>query len=184
MKVSAKLKNLRIAPRKVGLVAKLIRGLDAEDALNQLEVHIKKSSPYIKKLLKSAISNAENNFGIDKDNMYVSDVTVGAGPMLKRWMPKAYGRAGMIHKRTSTIEIIIDERIEGKGRKSQEQLDKERKERLEKKRKLEKEAREKTEDQKTEKEKEFEPADMTEKDNKKSGGSGKWGSKIFRRKSM
>jgi len=93
MKVSAKLKNLRIAPRKVGLVAKLIRGLDVEDALNQLEVHIKKSSPYMKKLLKSAISNAENNFGIDKDNMYIADVVVGAGPMLKRFQPRAMGRS-------------------------------------------------------------------------------------------
>ena len=143
MKVSAKLNNLRISPRKVGLVAKLIRGLDVEDALNQLEAQIKKSNPYIKKLLNSAISNAENNFGIDRDNMYVSDVIVGAGPMLKRWMPKAYGRAGMVRKRSSKITLIVDERIEGKGRKSREQLEKEKKERMEKKRKLEKEAREK-----------------------------------------
>jgi len=181
MKVSAKLTNLRIAPRKVRLTADLIKGLDVEDALDQLQADVKKANPALGKLLKSAISNAENNFGVDRGNMFVSDVIVNSGPTLKRWMPKAYGRAGAIRKRTSQIEIIVDERIEGKDRKTKEQLEQEKKKRIEEKRKIEKEAREKNESQKTKKE--FAPAEKAE-DHKKQEGKGNWGSKIFRRKSM
>ncbi|OGI31345.1 MAG: 50S ribosomal protein L22, partial [Candidatus Moranbacteria bacterium RIFOXYB12_FULL_35_8] len=118
MKVNAKLKNLRVAPRKSKIVADLIKGLDVLDALDQLEIHIKRTSPHVKKLLLSAIANAENNFGLDKNNLYVCEAKIGAGPTLKRWMPKAFGRAGEILKRTSNIEIILEERVEGKNRKS------------------------------------------------------------------
>ena len=139
MKVIAKMKNLRIAPRKTKLVADLVRGLDTEEALIQLDHCPKKTATYIKKLILSAMANGENNFGIDKKNMYISEIFVGAGPVLKRWMPKAFGRAGRILKRTSQITVVISEKIEGKGRKSPEQLEKERKARLEEKKKLEKE---------------------------------------------
>ena len=115
MRVSAKLNNLRIAPRKIRLVTNLIKKMDVDSALDQLEVNIKKGSLPIKKLLESAISNGENNFGVARDNMYVYDVSVGAGTTLKRWMPKAYVRAGQILKRTSKIELILEERVEGKG---------------------------------------------------------------------
>src|SRR3989344_4383330 len=76
MKVSAKLTNLRIAPRKVRLVSNLIKGLDVAPALNQLDIHVKRSNPYFEKLLLSAVSNGENNFGLDKNNLYIFDIIV------------------------------------------------------------------------------------------------------------
>jgi large subunit ribosomal protein L22 len=138
MQVSAKLNNLRIAPRKIRLVTNLIKKMDIEEAVNQLDFTIKKGSAPIKKLLQSAVSNGENNFGIDKNNMYVLDVIVGAGPTLKRWMPKAFGRAGQILKRTSRVEIILEEKVEGKGRKTKEQMEKEKQSRAEEKKKADK----------------------------------------------
>lgn len=185
MKVNAKLNNIRIAPRKSKLVADLIKGQDVSDALDQLEIHIKRTSPHMKKLLLSAIANGENNFGLDKDNLYVYDAKVGAGPVLKRWMPKAFGRAGEILKRTSKIEIILEERVEGKNRKTKEEMETEKKKRLKEKKEEEKVAEEKAEENKK-------PArnaspsdaggdeDRTKKETPKKG----WAKKIFHRKSM
>lgn len=186
MKVIAKLNKIRIAPRKIKLVTDFIEGLDVAEALEQLDATVKTGVRPIQKLLLSAISNGENNFGIDRDNMYVYKINVGAGPALKRWMPKAFGRAGRILKRTSQIELILEERVEGKGRKSKDQLEKEKKEREAKKRKLEKEAEEKREKEKKE-EKKSEPAfeKTTEsKEIKKAEKKGGLTSRIFRRKSM
>ncbi|HEX7586029.1 MAG TPA: 50S ribosomal protein L22 [Patescibacteria group bacterium] len=192
MQVSAKLNNLRVAPRKIRLVTNLIKKMDVESAIIQLEVTIKGGSAPIKKLLLSAISNGESNFGIDPSNMYVLDVIVGAGSTLKRWMPKAYGRAGQILKRTSQIEIILAERIEGKGRKTKEQLEKERQNKAEEKKKAEKaRLKEREEDEKSAdknspngKNKPTEKIKDTEKPKKPTDKKGGWGSKIFRRKSM
>jgi large subunit ribosomal protein L22 len=189
MKVTAKLENLRIAPRKTKLVADLIKGLDTKVALDQLDMEVKRTSPYMKKLLLSAVANAENNFGLDKDNLYVFDVVIGAGPMLKRWMPRAYGRAAQILKRTSRITIVLEERVEGKGRKTKEEMAKIMEKRLKDKKKEEKERAEvegkepastRGDDSSTRGgEKEI----GAEKIKKESGGKS-WGSKIFRRKSM
>jgi large subunit ribosomal protein L22 len=129
MKVTAKLKNLRISPSKVRLVAGLIGGLDVADARIQLENTVKKSSQYMIKLLDSAVTNAENNFGLDKDNLYIHEVLVGEGMKFKRWMPRAYGRATMILKRSSNVMIVLEERVEGKNRKTKEQIEKEKKSR-------------------------------------------------------
>lgn len=186
MKVSAKLKNLRIAPRKVRLTSNLIKGMNAIEALSQLETHVKRSNPYMKKLLMSAISNSENNFGLDKDNLYIFDVVVDAGSTLKRWMPKAYGRAGQILKRTSKIEIILEERVEGKGRKSKEQMEKEKQAKSDERKKAEKaaskeiEENEKKEEKAETKSKTAENKELSKKVEKKGGIT----SKIFRRKSM
>lgn len=202
MKVSAKLTNLRIAPRKVRLVSNLIKNLNVADAVNQLDIHVKRSNPYFKKLLLSAASNGENDFGLDKNNLYIFDIIVDAGPTLKRWMPKAYGRAGQILKRTSQIEIILEERIEGKGRKSKEELEKEKKKRMEEKRKNEKIIAKEAEDNRKESadnvargaaggekeaaKKEAQIIKTKEIKNSLAGGEKKGGlvSKIFRRKSM
>lgn len=192
MQVSAKLNNLRVAPRKIRLVTNFIKKMDIEDAIKQLDVTIKKGSAPIKKLLLSAISNGESNFGIDRHNMYVLDVIVGAGPTLKRWMPKAYGRAGQILKRTSKIELILEERIEGKGRKTKEQLEKERQEKAEERKKVEKaRAKEREEVEKSldkaspeGKTKQAEKIKDKENPRKATDKKGGWGSKIFRRKSM
>ncbi len=145
MKVSAKLKNLHISPRKVRLVAQLIKGLDVNEAFSQLESTVKRSSSIFEKLLKSAIANAENNWGLDRDNLYVWDVQVGEGYKMKRWLPRAYGRATPILKRASHITLILEEKIEGKNRKSREQIAEEKKKREEEKKKFQKEL----EDQKT-----------------------------------
>lgn len=186
MRVNAKLNKIRIAPRKIKLVTDFIEGLDVAEALAQLDATVKAGVRPIQKLLSSAISNGENNFGIDRDNMYVYKIIVGAGPALKRWMPKAFGRAGRILKRTSQIELILEERVEGKGRKSKEQLEKEKKEREIKKRKLEKEAEEKKAEEKKEARKSESAFEKTteSKEIKKAEKKGGLTSRIFRRKSM
>lgn len=183
MKVSAKLNNIRIAPRKTKLVADLIKNLDVNDALNQLDIYVKRTSPEMKKLLLSAIANGENNLGIDRDNMYVFDVRVGAGSTLKRWMPKAFGRAGQILKRTSKIELVLEERIEGKNRKTKEQIEEEKKKRIQKSKEEEKDKVEKEEKSKKEAEKaeiNLKGDDHGKKEVQKKG----WAKKIFQRKSM
>jgi len=110
MKVRAKLNNLRISPRKVKLVTDLIKGFDVDKALIQLAKNDKKAGHPLMKLLKSAVANAENNFRLDKKDLYVYDIQVGEGRRLKRWMPRAYGRAAQILKRTSMINLILEER--------------------------------------------------------------------------
>lgn len=117
MKITAKLKNLRVSPRKVRLVTNLIKGMDTGNALVQLSYVVKGSSSAVEKLLRSAIANAENNFGLDKNNLLVADVQVGEGTTLKRWLPRAHGRATQLMKRTSHIYLTLDEKIEGAGRK-------------------------------------------------------------------
>jgi large subunit ribosomal protein L22 len=117
MKISAKLDNLRKSPRKIRLVASLIKGLDVPHAEQQLKFLVKGSAPHFEKLLKSAVANAENNSGLDRDNLYIKDVIVDEGKKLKRWLPRAHGRASLLLKRTSHIEIVLDERVKGKGRK-------------------------------------------------------------------
>lgn len=185
MKVTAQLNNIRIAPRKSRLVARFVKGLNVPEALGQLDVNVKKTSSFMTKLILSAVANGENNFGLDKTNLYVAEVLVGEGPVMKRWMPKAFGRAGRILKRTSKIKLTLEERIEGKGRKTKEEMDKEKKKRLEEKKKQLKEISE-----------EKEPKDgakttgKTEKiegkkvENSQKETKNKWGEKIFRRKSM
>lgn len=135
MKVTATLKNLRTSPRKVRLVAEAIKGMDANAALVQLPLIVKKSSRDLEKLLRSAMANARNNFGIDADNLLVEEVRVGEGPRLKRWLPRAYGRATLILKRTSHVSLTVTEKVEGKNRLSADDLAKEREQRAEAKRK-------------------------------------------------
>lgn len=117
MQVSAKLNNLRKSPRKVRLVANMLKGMDTREAQDQLKFLTKGSVPHFDKLIRSAIANAENNFGLDKDNLYIKDIIVNEGTKLKRWLPRAHGRASLILKRTSNIEIILDEKVQGKKRK-------------------------------------------------------------------
>jgi large subunit ribosomal protein L22 len=191
MKVTAELNNLRISPRKVKLVADLIKGMDAVEAVSQLDVAIKKTSGYMQKLLLSAIANAENNFGLSKNNLYVLDAVVGAGPTLKRWMPKAYGRAGQILKRTSKVRIVLEERVEGKDRKSKEQMEKEKAERIKKATQELKKEEDRKKDEKKDEIKEAKTEKVVETKTKSADKTKKtaeepksWKNKIFRRKSM
>ena len=114
MEVTAKLKRLQISPTKVRLVADLVRGLDVAKAENVLEFTNKGSAPAILKLLRSAAANATNNKDLKKDNLYIKTIFVDEGFTLKRWKPRAMGRATPIRKRSSQVTIILDERKETK----------------------------------------------------------------------
>lgn len=109
IKVSAKF--IRMAPKKVRLVADLIKGLDASVALTQLDFSNKSASLPVKKLLKSAISNAEENYQLKRSNLFVKEIRVDGGPTLHRWQPRAHGRATPIRKRSSHIFLILEERV-------------------------------------------------------------------------
>ncbi len=109
MEAKAKLKFTRIAPRKAMLAADLIRGKKSEEALNLLSFTPKAAAKIILKLLKSAVANATQK-KIDVDRLYVKTVSVDQGPTMKRFMPRAQGRATSIRKRTSHITIVLDER--------------------------------------------------------------------------
>jgi large subunit ribosomal protein L22 len=111
MEVKAKLNNLRMSPRKVRLVAGLVRGKKVAPALDQLTFSPKWSSLPLAKLLKSAIANATNNFGLQTDNLFIKTLTVDGGATLKRWMPRAQGRATPLNKRTSHITIVLGELV-------------------------------------------------------------------------
>ncbi len=110
MEAKAILKTARIAPRKVEIVLNLIRGKDLETALAIVKHTPKAACEYLEKLLNSAAANAENNFGMDKKNLYVSECFVCPGPILKRIMPRAQGRAYRILKRTSHITVVLSEK--------------------------------------------------------------------------
>ncbi len=118
MKVEAKLNNLNIAPRKVRLVAHSIVGMTASDAKIELSKQVKRSSEPMGKLLGSALANAEHNFGIEEDNLYVESVLVNEGTRLKRWQPHAFGRATPLLRRLSKIVLVLDEIVEGRNRKA------------------------------------------------------------------
>jgi large subunit ribosomal protein L22 len=109
MEVNAKLKFVRVAPRKAQLVADLIRGKRSEEALNILTFTKKASAKIIIKVLKSAIANATQKKNIDVDRLYIKKITVDQGPTMKRFQPRALGRATTIRKRTSHITIVLDE---------------------------------------------------------------------------
>ena len=110
MEVQAKLRFVRVAPRKAQLVADLIRRKGSEEALNILTFTKKGSAKTIIKLLKSAIANATQKKNSDVDRLYVKKITVDQGPTMKRFQPRALGRATTIRKRTSHITIVLDER--------------------------------------------------------------------------
>ncbi len=108
MEVKARLRFVRVAPRKARLVADLIRGKKSEEALNILTFTKRGASEIMTKLLKSAIANATQK-KIDVDHLYVKQITVDQGPTMKRFQPRAMGRATSILKKTSHINIVLDE---------------------------------------------------------------------------
>lgn len=114
MQAKAKAKYVRVSAKKARLVAGLVRGMDVSVAQDQLLSTPKFSSEKILSLLNSAVANAENNYELDKDNMFIKKIVVNEGPTLKRWMPVSRGQANEILKRTSHIEIVLDEKVKGK----------------------------------------------------------------------
>ena len=110
MEAKAYLKFARISPRKVQIVCDLIRGKDVKTAQAILMATPKAASELMIKLLDSAVANAENNFGMDTEKLYVSQTHADPGPILKRGMPRAQGRMYRINKRTSHITIAVAEK--------------------------------------------------------------------------
>ncbi|MCH7551220.1 MAG: 50S ribosomal protein L22 [Proteobacteria bacterium] len=105
-------KHLRTSPQKLNLVAETIRGKKCEAALSELEFSRRRISGEVRKLLESAIANAENNHQLDVDRLYVAEATVGKTMVIKRWRARARGRVGRIQKPFSNLRLIVREREE------------------------------------------------------------------------
>jgi large subunit ribosomal protein L22 len=109
MEVSAKLKFVRLSPQKARLVADQIRGMPVERAVELLNFSNKKAAAIVKKVLESAIANAEHNEGADIDELKISTVCIDQGPVSKRWRARARGRANQILKPTSHITLTVSD---------------------------------------------------------------------------
>ncbi|MCD6412480.1 50S ribosomal protein L22 [bacterium] len=123
MEVRAYLRYLNIVPRKTRLVANLVKGMEVEKAKAQLLFCKKRAAKPILKLINSALANARNNLGID-GTFFIKEIRVDQGPMLKRWMPRAFGRATMIQRKTSHVTLVLEvkepRKIEKKEEKKEE----------------------------------------------------------------
>ena len=124
MIVTAKLNYLRIAPRKVRLLADLIRGKSVEEARTILRFTVKKGVQPLLKLLNSAAANAKNNLNLTEANLFISKIEVNEGPKYKRWRPRARGQAYEIQKKTSHINLVLSE---AKGKKIKKKVKKTKK---------------------------------------------------------
>ncbi len=114
MEIKAQVKFVRMSPRKTRWVIDLVRGLDVDKAISQLQFMTKAAATPVLKLLNSGIANAVNNFKLDKENLYIKAISVDGGPVLKRWRPRAFGRAAPIRKRSAHINLVLGERVESK----------------------------------------------------------------------
>lgn len=116
MEIKAKAKYIKMSSRKVRLVVDVIRGMEVGAALDQLRFINKRAAKPIEKLIKSGIANATNNYELEENNLYIKVIKVDEGATLKRWKPRAHGRAAPIRKRTSHISLILAE-IKDSGEK-------------------------------------------------------------------
>ncbi|MBC7075277.1 MAG: 50S ribosomal protein L22 [Syntrophomonadaceae bacterium] len=110
MEARAVARYLRVSPYKARQVADLIRGKDVDEAIAILRYIRKKSAPLISKVVKSAVANAEHNYDMDADELFISEIYVDEGPTLKRMRPRAYGRADIRRHRTSHITVVLREK--------------------------------------------------------------------------
>lgn len=110
MEARAIARYLRVSPLKARQVADLVRGKNVDEAVGILRYTNKKSAPMISKVLKSAVANAEHNYDMDSDALYVSEIFIDEGPTIKRMRPRAYGRADVRRHRTSHITVVVRER--------------------------------------------------------------------------
>ena len=118
------LNNLRMAPRKVRQVIALIKRLSVEEAEAQLKFQTKRAALPILKLLKSGVASAINNFNLSSENLHIFNIFVDEGPMLKRFRARAFGKAGAIHKKTSHITFILEERAATDAKKIKKKISK------------------------------------------------------------
>jgi len=124
MEVTASVKYVRITPRKVRMVIDLVRGKKLQEAYAILQFTSKRAAKVVEKLLKSAQANAENNFALNKDDLYIKKIIANDGPQFPyRYLPRAMGRATPIIKRTSHISVVLDE-IVGKTNKEKKSKEK------------------------------------------------------------
>lgn len=112
METKAKAKHIRMSPKKVRLVVDVIRGMEVNKALAQLRFINKKAVQPVKKLVESAIANAQHNYTLDKNNLYIKEINVDEGRTLYRYTPRALGRATPIRKRTSHIYVTLGELVD------------------------------------------------------------------------
>lgn len=110
MEVTAKVRHLRMSPKKVRLVTDLVKGMDIEKAEAQLRFVRKAAARPVLKLLRSAKANAEHNFKLEPSGLFIKSIIVDGGPVLHRWRPRAFGRAAPIRKRSSHITLVLEER--------------------------------------------------------------------------
>jgi large subunit ribosomal protein L22 len=110
MEIRAAAKFVRISPRKVRLIMDQVRGKRVGDALNLLSFAPQKGARILKKLIDSAVANAGQYSGVDVDSLYILRIYADEGPTLKRWRPRALGRATRIRKRTSHLTVVLDEK--------------------------------------------------------------------------
>ncbi|WP_151737838.1 50S ribosomal protein L22 [Paenibacillus tengchongensis] len=110
MEAKAHARSVRISARKAKLVVDLIRGKQVGEAISILRHTPKSASPVVEKLLNSAIANAEHNYSMDVNNLFISEIFVNQGPTMKRFRPRAMGRASRINKRTSHITLVVSEK--------------------------------------------------------------------------
>ncbi|MBL6758741.1 MAG: 50S ribosomal protein L22 [Pelagibacteraceae bacterium] len=115
--VKAVYRNLRSSPRKINDILRSIRGKKADVALRDLQFSEKRISKEISKTIKSAVSNAENNNQLDIDNLFIKEAYVGKGMVMKRYRPRARGRAGEIKKPFSNLTIIVSEKKETESKR-------------------------------------------------------------------
>lgn len=109
METRAVAKYIRISPQKARLVADVVRGMDADKAITTLKFMPKKGARILRKVIESAVANAIQTEKVDTDTLYIKNILIDGGPMLKRFRPRAMGRATRILKRTSHITVVVDE---------------------------------------------------------------------------
>ena len=109
MKAHAQAKYIRQSPFKVRRVLDLVRGLPVEEARHVLDLTERRAADYVRKVLDSAVANAEHNLALDADELFVAETYADEGPTLKRWRPRARGRATRINKRTSHITVVVSD---------------------------------------------------------------------------
>lgn len=112
--MKAYLKNYRQSPRKVRLLADFVRGKKVSDALNELRFLDKRAAPQIGKVIKSAAASAKHNFDTNEEDLIVKEIRVDKGFTLKRWLPRAFGRATPLHKHASNITVVLEKMSEAK----------------------------------------------------------------------
>lgn len=172
MEIKAKLNHLRIAPRKVRLIADFIRNISTKEAKTKLKFIPNRAAEPVLKLLKSAIANAQNNFNVKEDDLYIKRIMVNQDTPYKRWFPISRGRSFPILKRACHIELVLGTKEGAKLEKIKQEKEKptvSREEKIEK-------------TQKTEQRPKFKTSKTPEKI--KSKGFGSFAKKIFRRKSV